>query len=103
MKILPRNDFVLVEFLTPASKSAGGVLLPDSAKDKKLFKPAKVLALGAFVNAPREKDASIVDHKNNQLKVGSIVLVNSMASVGVDPQNDDIKMIRQDDVVANVE
>ena len=34
MKFRPLHDRVLVKRLTPEAKSAGGIIIPDAAKDK---------------------------------------------------------------------
>lgn len=44
-KIKPLNDRVLIERVEAASKSAGGILLPDSAKEKPT--EGRIVALGA--------------------------------------------------------
>jgi co-chaperonin GroES (HSP10) len=104
MKIIPRNDYVLVEILSVADKSAGGVLLPETTKDKRIFKPAKILGIGGLVNATKERiPPGATDRDRNLLAVGSIVLVNGMAAASVDPQNEAIKLLHEEDVVANVE
>lgn len=104
MKITPRNDFVLVELLAKATKTPGGILLPESTKDKKVYKIAKVLAIGGLVNSLKERVPSGPNERDkNVLMVGSMVLVHDMASVSVDPNNDAIKLLREEDVVANVE
>jgi len=44
MKIVPLNDKILVERLEADDKTAGGIILPDTAKEKP--KQGKVLAVG---------------------------------------------------------
>lgn len=44
MKVIPLNDKVLVKRLDAEEKSAGGILLPDSAREKP--RTGKVLAVG---------------------------------------------------------
>lgn len=103
MKITPRNDYVLVELLSAADKSAGGILLPETAKNKQVFKPAKVLGIGGLVNSTKKLvPPGPAERDRNLLAVGSIVLVNSMAAASVDPENDAIKLLHEEDVVANV-
>ena len=104
MKITPRNDYVLVEILSPADKSAGGILFVETTKNKPIFRPAKILGIGGLVNATKERvPPGATERDRNLLKVGGIVIVNSIAAVGVDPQNEAIKLLHEEDVVANVE
>lgn len=104
MKITPRNDFVLIEMIAPPSKSAGGILLAENTKDKGVFKRAKILALGPKANFLKEEEVTLDSAKRaqNELTVGSVVLVNTMTSFVVDPNNESLKMIRAEDIVANV-
>lgn len=44
MKIVPLNDKILVERLEADEKTAGGIILPDTAKEKP--KQGKILAVG---------------------------------------------------------
>jgi Chaperonin 10 Kd subunit len=44
MKLQPLGDKIVVERLEPESKTPGGILLPDSAKERP--KQGKVLAVG---------------------------------------------------------
>lgn len=102
MKITPRNDFVLIEMIAPPAKSAGGILLTESSKDKGVFKQAKILALGPKANFVKTEEFSLDGVKQNELRIGSTVLVNTMTSFIVDPSNESVKMIRAEDIVANV-
>ena len=44
LKIVPLNDKIVVERLEADDKTVGGIILPDSAKEKP--KQGKVLAIG---------------------------------------------------------
>ena len=44
MKIVPLNDKIVVERLEADDKTAGGIILPDTAKEKP--KQGKILAVG---------------------------------------------------------
>ena len=44
MKVVPLNDKIVVKRLEAEEKTAGGIVLPDSAKEKP--KQGKVLSLG---------------------------------------------------------
>ena len=45
MKVKPLNDRVLVKRIEPEEKAKGGIIIPDTAKEKPL--EGKVVAVGA--------------------------------------------------------
>ena len=71
MKVIPLNDKILVKRLEAEEKTAGGILLPDTAKEKP--KQGKVLSLG---------DGKLLDDGKRaafQVKEGDLVLFSSYA------------------------
>ncbi|MCS7272455.1 MAG: co-chaperone GroES, partial [Gemmataceae bacterium] len=71
MKITPLNDKVLIERMEADDKTAGGIILPDTAKEKP--KQGKVLALG---------EGKLLENGQRvpfQVKVGDRVLFSSYA------------------------
>ena len=98
MNLQPIDDRILVQRLASEEKTAGGILLPDSAKEKP--QKGKVVAVGpGKVN----KDGKRV---TMQLKVGDTVLFTSWAGDEVKKQyatSDDLLIMREDDVLAVIE
>src|SRR3974377_1195670 len=69
MKVVPLNDKIVVERLEAEEKTAGGIVLPDTAKEKP--KQGKVLSLG---------DGKLLDSGKRaafQVKEGDRVLFTS--------------------------
>ncbi|MFQ3592749.1 MAG: co-chaperone GroES, partial [Gemmataceae bacterium] len=75
MQVVPLNDKVLIKRLEATDKTAGGILLPDSAKEKP--KQGKVLAVGQGRRLEDGKRAPF------QVKVGDTVLFTSYAGTEV--------------------
>ena len=69
MKIVPLNDKILVERLEADDKTSGGIILPDTAKEKP--KQGKILAVGEGKPLDSGKRATF------QVKVGDRVLKHS--------------------------
>ncbi|MGV2412837.1 UNVERIFIED_CONTAM: co-chaperone GroES, partial [Pseudomonas aeruginosa] len=69
MKVIPLNDKIVVERLTADDKTSGGIILPDTAKEKP--KQGKILALGEGKPLENGKRADF------QVKVGDRVLFTS--------------------------
>lgn len=95
MKIRPLNDRLLVQRLEEEEKTAGGIIIPDSAKEK----PAqgKVVAVGpGKTNDSGERVAL-------QVKAGDVVLFSKYGGTDVKLDGEDYLIMREDDVLGIVE
>jgi chaperonin GroES len=92
MAIKPLDDRIVVRTLEAEEKTAGGILLPDSAKEKP--QKAKVLAIGAG----RLND----DGKRLPLdvKVGDVVLHGKYSGTEVKWNGEELKILRESEVLA---
>lgn len=96
MKVKPLGDRIVVRRQEAAEKTAGGILLPDSAKDKP--QKGKVLAIGA---GRLLKDGT---RQAPQLKVGDNILFTAWAGDEYkDGQGGNILIMREEDVLAVVD
>lgn len=96
MKIKPLGDRIVIKRFEAEGKTAGGILLPESAKNK----PQKgtVLAVGP---GRRLKDGTL---SKMQLKVNDIVLFTNWAGDEFkQSQGDNILLMREEDVLAIIE
>jgi chaperonin GroES len=96
MKIKPLGDRIVIKRFEAEGKTAGGIVLPESAKNK----PQKgtVLAVGP---GKRLKDGSV---GKMQLKVNDVVLFTNWAGDEFkQSQGDNILLMREEDVLAVVE
>jgi chaperonin GroES len=92
MKVVPLNDKIVVKRLEAEDKTAGGILLPDSAKEKP--KQGKVLSVGDGKLLENGKRASF------QLKEGDRVLFSSYAGNEVSVDGEELLIMSEDDVLA---
>ncbi|MGL6096590.1 MAG: co-chaperone GroES [Fimbriiglobus sp.] len=95
LKITPLNDKIVVERLEAEDKTAGGIILPDTAKEKP--KQGKVLALGDGKTLDDGKKATF------QVKVGDRVLFTSYAGTEVNVDGKEYLVMTEDDVLAVVD
>ena len=96
MKLTPLGDRIVVRREEGAEKTAGGILLPDTAKEKP--QRGKVLAVGA---GRQLKDGS---RKGVQVKVGDNVLFTAWAGDEYkDGKNGNILIMREEDILAVVD
>jgi chaperonin GroES len=95
MKIRPLNDRVLVKRLESEEKTAGGIIIPDSAKEK----PAEgeVVAVGpGKLNEAGQRVALNV-------AVGDRVLFSKYGGTDVKLDGEDFLIMREDDILGVVQ
>lgn len=95
MKIRPLNDRILVKRLEEEEKTAGGIIIPDSAKEK----PAEgeIVAVGpGKMNDAGERAAMDV-------KVGDRVLFSKYGGTDIKYDGDDFLIMREDDILGVIE
>ena len=95
VKLQPLGDRVVVEREESESKTAGGIVLPDSAKDK----PARgtVIAVG---------DGRLLDDGTRgklQVKIGDKVLFTSYAPEAIKIGDQELLLMREEDILAVIE
>ena len=95
LKIAPLNDKIVVERLEADDKSAGGIILPDTAKEKP--KQGKILAIGEGKPHDDGKRASF------QVKVGDRVLFSSYSGSEVTLDGKEFLIMTEDDILAVVD
>jgi chaperonin GroES len=94
MKVVPLNENILVERVEAEAKTAGGIMLPDSAKEKP--KQGKVLSLGEGKVLENGKRQAF------QVKAGDRVLFTSYAGSEVKIDGKEYLIMSEDDVLAIV-
>ena len=94
-KVRPLGDRVLVQRLEAEEKTAGGIVLPDTAKEKP--QRGTVLALG---------DGKMLDDGSRagfQVGVGDTVLFTSYAGTDITLEGEDYLLMRESDIVAIID
>jgi chaperonin GroES len=95
IKIQPLGDRVVVEREESESKTAGGIVLPDTAKDKP--SRGKIIAIG---------DGRLLDDGKRsklQVKVGDKVLFTSYAPEQIKINDQELLLMREEDILAVIE
>jgi len=96
MKVRPLGDRIVVRRFDPEEKTAGGIVLPDSAQNKP--QKGKILAVGA---GKLLKDGS---RRGLQVKVGDTVLFTPWAGDEYKAnRGDEILLMREEDVLAVID
>ncbi|MCP5057232.1 MAG: co-chaperone GroES [bacterium] len=95
MKIRPLQDRILVKRLDEEEKTAGGIIIPDSAKEK----PQEGVVIGAGGGKVRE-DGTV---QPLDVKKGDKVLFSKYAGTEVNLDGEEHLIIREDDVLGVLE
>ncbi|WP_028580189.1 co-chaperone GroES [Desulfogranum japonicum] len=95
MKIRPLNDRILVKRLEGEEKTAGGIIIPDSAKEK----PAE----GEIVAVGPGKLSDAGERVAMDVAVGDRVLFSKYGGTDVKLDGEDYLIMREDDILGVVE
>jgi chaperonin GroES len=95
MKIKPLYDRILVKRLEEQEKTAGGLYIPDSAKEKPM--EALVVAVGA---GKVQEDGSL---RKLEVKAGDKVLFSKYSGSDIKIDGAEHLILREDDVLAVIE
>ena len=95
MKIRPLADKVLVQRLEAENKTAGGIVLPDAAKEK----PQK----GKVISAGEGRVLDDGKLQKMQVKKGDVVLFTSYAGTEVKIDGKEYLIMSESDIMAVIE
>ncbi|MST00632.1 MAG: co-chaperone GroES [Pedosphaera sp.] len=94
LKLKPLGDRVLVESVEEKDQTKGGIIIPDSAKEKPT--EGKVVALGT---GKTDDDGKKIPF---EVKVGDRVLVSKYGGTEVKVDGKEYKLLNSDDILAIV-
>jgi chaperonin GroES len=89
LKVTPLHDRVIVKPAKAEEKTAGGIIIPDTAKEKP--QRGTVIAAG-----PGKKDEPVT------VKVGDTVLYGKYSGTEIQLDGDDLLIMRESDILAIV-
>lgn len=92
MKVKPLGDRILVKRLEPTRSKKGGIIIPDSAKEKP--QEAKVIALGQGKLLEDGKRAPF------EVKVGDKVFINKYGGTEINIDDEEHLIVREEDILA---
>jgi chaperonin GroES len=95
MSIRPLQDRILIKRVREEEKTKGGIIIPDTAKEKPV--EGKVIAVG---KGAIQKDGSI---RKLEVKVGDTVLFAKYSGSEVKLEGDDHLIMREEDILAIIE
>lgn len=92
VKVKPLGDRVLLESLEVAEQVKGGIVIPDSAKEKP--QEYKVVALGTGKTDDNGKKIAF------DVKIGDLVLTNKYGGTEVKIEEKEYKLVSAEDILA---
>jgi chaperonin GroES len=94
MQLKPLDDRVVVEPLEAEQTTAGGIVLPDSAKEKPQRGKVKAVGPGKLLESGERCPVSV--------KVGDEVLFSKYGGMEIEVDGKEIKILRESDILAKV-
>jgi chaperonin GroES len=95
MKIRPLHDRVIVRRMEGEEKTKGGIIIPDTAKEKPV--EGKVIAVGSGKVLEKGKKVPL------QVKEGDRILFGKYSGTEVKIEGEENLIMREDDIIAIVE
>ena len=95
MKLRPLHDRVLVEPLEADEKTAGGIIIPDTAKEKPM--EGKIVAAG---NGARSEDGAVTPL---DVKAGDRILYGKWSGTEVKIDGQDLLIMKESDIMGIIE
>jgi chaperonin GroES len=95
-KIRPLGDRILVKRIKEEEKTKGGIIIPDTAKEKP--QEGKVVAVGK--GKPNEKDGKLIPL---EVKAGDKILFGKYSGSEIKLEGEDHLILREDDILGILE
>lgn len=95
MSIRPLHDRVLVERIEQEEKTAGGIIIPDTAKEKPM--QGKIIAVG---NGARDEAGKAIAL---DVKIGDVVLFGKWAGTEVKVDGKELLIMKESDIMGIIE
>ncbi|MFV1964499.1 MAG: co-chaperone GroES [Pirellulaceae bacterium] len=94
IKIRPLDDRVVVEPIEAEEKTAGGIVLPDSAKEKPQRGTVVAVGPGKLLDSGQRGELSVA--------VGDEVIYGKYGGTDIEVNGDEVKILRESDILAKV-
>lgn len=94
LKIRPLDDRVVVEPIEAEETTAGGIVLPDAAKEKPQRGTVRAVGPGRLLENGNRGELSVV--------VGDEVIYGKYGGSDIEVDGDEVKILRESDILAKV-
>ncbi|MCI0359359.1 MAG: co-chaperone GroES [Planctomycetaceae bacterium] len=93
-KVRPLDDRVVVEPVEAEERTAGGIVLPDSAKEKPQRGKVVAVGPGKLLDSGKRGELSVT--------VGDEVIYGKYGGTDIEVNGEDVKILRESDILAKV-
>lgn len=94
LKIRPLDDRVVVEPIEAEETTAGGIVLPDTAKEKPQRGTVVAVGPGRLLDNGKRGELSVA--------VGDEVIYGKYGGSDIEIEGDEVKILRESDILAKV-
>jgi chaperonin GroES len=94
LKLRPLDDRVVVEPLESEERTAGGIVLPDTAKEKPQRGTVVSVGPGRLLDSGQRGELSV--------QVGDEVIYGKYGGTDIKINGDEVKILRESDILAKV-
>jgi len=94
LKVRPLDDRVVVQPMESEERTAGGIVLPDSAKEKPQRGTVVAVGAGKLLDSGKRGELSV--------KVGDEVIYGKYGGTDIEISGEDVKILRESDILAKV-
>ncbi len=95
MGLRPLNDRVLIKRLEEEEKTAGGIIIPDAAKEKPQRGEVVAVGNGRFLDNNQRREMGV--------KAGEMVLFSKYAGNEIKIDGEELIIMREDEILAVIE
>ncbi|MGH7892198.1 MAG: co-chaperone GroES [Thermodesulfobacteriota bacterium] len=95
MKVRPLHDKVLIEILDTEEKTKGGIIIPDTAKEKPQEGKVVAVGTGRILEDGTKKPLDV--------KKGDKVLFNKYGAIEISIEGEDYLILREEDILAIID
>jgi chaperonin GroES len=93
-KLRPLDDRVVVEPVEAEETTAGGIVLPDTAKEKPQRGTVRAVGPGRLLDSGNRADLSV--------SVGDVVIYGKYSGSDIEIDGNEVKILRETDILAKV-
>ena len=94
LKIRPLDDRVVIEPLEAEEKTTGGIVLPDTAKEKPQRGKVMAIGPGKLLDSGERAAVSVVE--------GDEVIFGKYSGSEIEVNGDELKIMREGDILAKI-
>jgi chaperonin GroES len=95
MQLKPLNDRIVVKRIEEEQKTAGGIIIPDTAREKPIQGEVTAAGLGKVMDDGSRRPLDV--------KVGDRILFGKYAGTDIKVESEELLIMREDDVLAIIE